>query len=166
MATLPTEEDLSNSHSLNFNDAVPVTGYVNAMQRSSVVEMLKKHSDVFSTSDLDIGKMGVTEHNIELWDDTPIYQRPRRLPEALSQEIESQCKELELLDVIEPSSSAWSSPIVPVRKKDGRIRLCVDYRKLNAVAKPDRFPLPNLTDAVFSLHGVKYFSSLDLVRGY
>ena len=46
------------------------------------------------------------------------------------------------------------------------LRLCVDYRKLNMVTKPDRYPVPNLVDSVYSLHGVRYFTSLDLVRGY
>ena len=55
---------------------------------------------------------------------------------------------------------------MPVRKKDGSLRLCVDYRKLNMVMKADRFPMPNLTETVFGLHGIKYFTSLDLVRGY
>ena len=47
-----------------------------------------------------------------------------------------------------------------------KVRLCIDYRKLNAVTKPDRFPLPNLNDAVFSLHGMKYFTCLDLASGF
>ena len=59
-----------------------------------------------------------------------------------------------MLDIIEPSSSA-----VP-------LRLCVNYRKLNLVTKPDRYPVPNLVNSVYSLHGVRYFTSLDLVRGY
>ena len=69
-------------------------------------------------------------------------------------------------DIIEPSKSPWSAPIVPVRKKDGTIRLCVDYRLLNQVTKPDKFPMPNVTDIIAGLGGVKYFTSLDLVRGY
>ena len=81
-------------------------------------------------------------------------------------EIEDQCRTLELMDIIEPSQSSWSSPVVPVRKLDGSIRLCVDYRKLNAVTIADRFPLPNLNDAIFGLKGMKYFTSLDLVKGY
>jgi hypothetical protein len=135
-------------------------------QIEAVVKTLNPLHAVFSSGDQDIGKLGLTKHRIELWDETPIYQRPRRLPEPVCQEIENQCQELELLDIIEPSKSAWSSPIVPVRKKDGTIRLCIDYRKLNAVTKSDKFPLPNLNDAIFGLHGMKYFTSLDLVRGY
>ena len=135
-------------------------------QRKGVLAMLQSRSQVFSTGDDDIGQMGLTEHHIKLSDETPIYQRPRRLPDPVSEEIDAQCRELTLLDIIEPSSSPWSSPVVPVRKKDGSIRMCIDYRKLNAVTIPDRFPLPNLSDAVFSLHGATYFTSLDLVRGY
>ena len=69
-------------------------------------------------------------------------------------------------DVIEPSKSPWSAPIVPIRKKDGTIRLCVDYRRLNDVTKPDRHPMPNANDVISGLSGVKYFTTLDLVRGY
>ena len=135
-------------------------------QRQSVQAMLQGCLDAFSQGDNDIGKASVTAHRIELYDTTPIYQRPRRFPEPIIQQLEQQCKELHLLDIIEPSNSPWSSPIVPVRKKDGTIRLCLDYRRLNSVTKPDRHPLPNLNDAIFGLHGVKYFTSLDLVRGY
>ena len=76
------------------------------------------------------------------------------------------CEQLNALDIIEPSISPWSSPVVPVRKRDGSLRLCIDYRKLNKVTIQDKFPLPNLTDSLFSLHGTKFFSSLDLFSGY
>lgn len=135
-------------------------------QRTRVQCLVEEHKNVFSEGADSLGCLGVTQHRIELHDSTPIYQRPRRFPEKVNEEIERQCRELQLLDVIEPSSSPWSSPVVPVRKKDGSIRLCIDYRKLNAVTKPDKFPLPNLNDAVFGLHGMKYFTSLDMVRGY
>ena len=141
-------------------------GNVTDSQRESVRDLLLKHEAVFSVDQNDVGMIGTVAHRIELLDDTPIYQKPRRLPEPIAEEIDRQCAELQLADIIEPSISPWSSPVVPVRKKDGSIRLCVDYRRLNAVTRPVRFPLPNLTDAVFGLHGVKYFTSLDLVRGY
>ena len=68
------------------------------------------------------------------------------------------------LDIIEPSISPWSSPVVPIRKLDGSLRLCVDYLRLNKITIPDRFPMPNLTDSIYNLHGVKYFTMLDLVK--
>ena len=112
----------------------------------------------------DIGCAGLTKHRIELFEDTPIRQKPRRFPPPIAEEIERQCCELLDLDIIEYSHSPWSSPVVPIRKKDGSLRLCIDYRKLNKVTKSDRFPMPSMTDLIFSLHGAQYFTTLDLVK--
>ena len=133
-------------------------------QKDLIKDILVTHEEAFTGKG--VGLLDVAPYNIELMDYTPIYQRPRRFPEVVNKEIESQLDELKDLGIIEPSMSGWSSPIVPIRKKDGSIRLCIDYRQLNAVTKTDRFPLPNLTDAVFGLHGMKYFSTLDMVKGY
>lgn len=147
-------------------DKVKLGEHLTKEEKQAIHSLLNEHDPIFSRTDSDIGYLGVTKHRIELWDSTPIYQKPRRFPEPVSAEIESQCQELHFLDIIEPSSSAWSSPVVPVRKTDGRMRLCIDYRRLNEVTIADKFPIPNLSDAVFSLHGTRFFTSLDLVRGY
>ncbi|KAL5961755.1 Retrovirus-related Pol polyprotein from transposon opu [Taenia solium] len=68
-------------------------------------------------------------------------------------------------DVIRPSKSPWTSSIALVKKSDGSLRLCIDYRKLNAVTK-DAFPLPHINDSLDSLHGSRWFSTLDLKSGY
>ena len=68
--------------------------------------------------------------------------------------------------LIEPSRSPWSSPIVLVRKKDGTIRFCCDYRKLNAVTIKDVYALPRIDDALASLNGNKFFSGLDCFQSY
>mgnify|MGYP000297764705 CR=1 FL=1 len=135
-------------------------------EKGEVTNLLKKCASAFSKGDEDIGCAGVTEHMIELYDDTPIRQKPRRFPEPVSREIERQCEELKKLDIIDYSKSPWSSPIVPVRKPDGTIRMCIDYRQVNKVTKADRFPIPSVNDLVFGLHGMKYFTTLDLVKGY
>jgi hypothetical protein len=127
---------------------------------------MNRYKSVFSSGDMDIGLACVTEHKIKLTDETPIFQRPCCFPLPVADKIERQCQELNSLDIIEPSSSPWSSPVVPVRKKDGSIRMCIDYRQLNKVTVPDKFPVPNLSDSVFGLHGTKFFTCLDLVRGY
>ena len=102
-------------------------------QKKELQQLLIDNVEALSDGDTDIGRASITAHRIELYDYTPIRIKPRRLPEPVVNEVESQCRELNLLDIIEPSKSPWSAPIVPIRKKDGSIRLCVDYRKLNEV---------------------------------
>ena len=62
--------------------------------------------------------------------------------------------------------SPWAFPLVPVRKKNSKLRICVDFRAVNNVTKKDSFPLPCIADAVNHFSGSKYFSSLDLLSGY
>jgi hypothetical protein len=106
-----------------------------------VKAMLCRRTGVISSGDHDVGCAGVTQHRIVLHDNTPIRQRPRRFPGPVVDEIERQCEELRQLDIIEFSRSPWSSPVVPIKKKDGSLRLCIDYRQLNKVTKADRFPM-------------------------
>ena len=68
--------------------------------------------------------------------------------------------------VIEPSDSPWASPVVLVRKKDGSLRYCIDYRRLNSVTIKDSYPLPRIDESLDSLSNTKYFSTLDLASGY
>ena len=151
---------------VNLKDAIKVGEIISESEKRRVMRMLENQKEVFSSGDSDIGRAALTAHKIELYDQTPIRQRPRRLPDPVAQAVEDQCQELEELGIIEPSKSPWSSPIVPIRKKDGTIRLCVDYRKLNQATVPDRFPMPNAGDILSGLGGMKYFTTLDLVRGY
>lgn len=162
---LPSSTDNSKLTPSEVKDRIDI-GHLNSAMQHDICELVSSCSGVLSAGDSDIGLAAVTVHEINLYNDTPIYQRPRRFPEPIAREIEEQCRELHSLDIIEPSNSSWSSPVVPIRKKDGTLRLCIDYRQLNKVTKPDRYPLPNLVDSVYSLKGNQYFTSLDLVRGY
>lgn len=105
-------------------------------------------------------------HKIETGNARPIKQQPRRIPlhkkEAAREEVERMLN----AGIIEPSSSAWSSPIVFVTKKDGSIRYCIDYRKLNEVSRKDSYTLPRIDDSLDALRGSKWFSCLDLASGY
>ena len=68
--------------------------------------------------------------------------------------------------LIKPSTSPWASPVTLVKKKNGKWRFCVDYRKLNNVTKKDRYPLPLINEIIDRLGGSKWFTSIDLASGY
>ena len=98
----------------------------------------------------------------------PTRTTPRRLPYSLRTELEDELRKLLQTKCIEPSNSPYASGLVPVRKKDGSLRICVDYRALNRDTVADRYPIPRideLIDAVGSRKG-KWFTSLDLMKGY
>ena len=106
------------------------------------------------------------QHHVDTGEARPIRQQPYRLPHArralVNQEVEKMLK----MGVIQPSSSEWCSPVLLVPKKDGSTRFCIDFRRLNSVAKFDAYPMPSIDDLLDSLGGAKFISSLDLTRGY
>ena len=69
-------------------------------------------------------------------------------------------------DIIRPSTSPYSSPVVLVAKETGEKRFCIDYRRLNAITVKDKYPLPRIDDTIDQLHGSKFFTTLDLYNGY
>ena len=135
-------------------------------QAEAVRSLVKEWKDVFSVHDLDYGRTDLVEHKINLIDETPIRIRHRRIPPAMYEEVRAYLDELLAAGQIRPSHSAWSFPLVLVRKKEGTLRLCIDYRKLNEKCVREFFPLPRLDETMDVLVGAKYFSRLDLRSGY
>ena len=70
------------------------------------------------------------------------------------------------IGIIQESNSAWSSPTVLVKKKDGTTQFCIDYRRLNQATKVDAYPLPHIEDSLNTLGGTRFYCSLDLASGY
>lgn len=112
------------------------------------------------------GRTGVLEHKIHLKDPTPIRQRPYRVPETLVSGLRDEIRIMQELGVIEASTSEWSSPIVVVPKKDGTLRICMDFRKLNAVSQFDAYPMPRIDDLLEKIGRARYITTLDLCKGY
>ena len=96
----------------------------------------------------------------------PVKVPLRRVPIHKRGEVEDTVKRLSDQGLIEPSTSPWSSALVLVKKKDGSLRCCVDYRLLNAATIKDSYPLPRIDDTLDALVGSKWFSTLDLKSGY
>lgn len=112
------------------------------------------------------GRTGVIHHHITLKDPKPIRQPAYRVPERLLPVMKEELETMQSLGVIEPSSSEWSNPIVLVPKKDGSLRFCLDFRKLNSVSKFDPYPMPRVDELVESLGRARYLTTLDLCKGY
>ena len=68
--------------------------------------------------------------------------------------------------IIEPSRSEWSFPLVIVKKSDGSLRLCVDYRRLNQISEFDAYPMPRVEDIIDRIGRSQFISTMDLTRGY
>lgn len=129
-------------------------------------ELLASYGDIFDLDNPVLGRTSLVTHRIDTGDAIPIHRRPYRVSRAERDVIQAEVDKMLSKDIIEPSCSPWASPVVLVKKKDGTWRFCVDYRHLNNITKKDVYPLPRIDDALDSLHGAKYFSSIDLRSGY
>lgn len=130
-------------------------------------DLLHQFRDVFSTSDTDIGHITAVQHKIELIDETPFKQRHRRIPPALFDEVRTHLQKLLTAGIIRPSHSPWSSNVVLVRKKDNKLRMCVDYRQLNQLTIKDSYALPRSEEILDAfIGGNNYYTVMDMKSGY
>lgn len=135
-------------------------------RQDKLCSILRQYADCFSRSSK-IGQTPIAKHRI-ITDESsrPVRRSPYRVSPRERDAIKAQVDEMLREDIIQPSQSPWASPVVLVKKKDGTLRFCVDYRRLNSVTKKDVYPLPRIDDALDRLCGAKYFSSMDLTSGY
>ena len=143
----------------------PLPECLSPLQQQQLNKLLKEFQDVFSQGDDDLGNTPLLEHGIET------HGPPLRQPywwqnPAVRREEMTQVQQMLSSNVIRPSNSPWASPVVMVRKKDGSLRFCVDFRQLNTATVKDAHPLPRIDDLLDALHGAKWFSTLDLKNGY
>ncbi len=135
-------------------------------EQGEVMALLKQCKSVFSAHDGDLGCTDMISHEIPLLDSVPIHQRYRRIPPSEYEVVKSHINQLLETNVIRESCSPYASPIVLVRKKDGSLRMCVEYRQLNAKTRKAAFPLPRIGASLDFLTGAYWFSTMELVRGY
>ena len=119
----------------------------------SLYRLLLAYSDVFSSSETNLGRTGVIQHKITTTTTSPIRQPIRRISLCCRKEVQQLLKEMQEKDVIQRSSSSWALPIVLVTKKDGSTRFCVDYYKLNEVTQKEDYPLPRIDMTLDTLAG-------------
>jgi hypothetical protein len=125
--------------------------------------LLEKNQDFF-----DVGGEATSyiEHSIDTGDHDPIAVPPYRMTPPRKEILRNEIERLLNENVIEKCESPWAAPVVMASKKDGSIRLCVDFRRLNAVTVADSYPLPRLDDLIHSTTQTKFMTTIDLRAGY
>ena len=164
LAEAPASAPPSSTHPINPCQP-PLPESLSLLQQQQLNELFKEFQDVFSQGDDDLGNTPLLEHGIETHG-PPLRQPYRRQNPAVRREEMTQVQQMLSSNVIRPLNSPWASPVVMVRKKDGSLRFCVDFRQLNAATIKDAHPLPRIDDLLDAFHGTKWFSTLDLKSGY
>lgn len=95
-----------------------------------------------------------------------VFARPRPLPPDKYYKVKAEFQRMQEMGICRPSRSNWASPLHVVTKKNGELRPCGDYRALNAITKPDRYPIPRIQDCSYLLHGKNIFTKIDIQRAY
>ena len=137
-----------------------------AEQQQKLGELLSRYSSAISRDDIDLGYTDRVQHRLWTTDEVPVAQAYRSTLPKDFHEVRNHIKGLLEKGVVVESHSPYAAPIVVVRKKNGDVRLCVDYRRLNAKTVKDAYPLPRIQETFDALVGAKFFSTLDLASGY
>ena len=152
---------LSNSEVLDNLEAE--LSHLTNEQRCDVRGLFYDHPSICSDT---LGLTTWAVHDVDVGDSPPIKQHPYRLNPMKAAAVQKEVQYMLDHGLVEPSQSSWSSPVVLVPKPDGSQRLCVDYRKVNAVTQADSFPIPRLEDCIDLIGQAKYISTIDLLKGY
>ncbi len=141
-------------------------GHLDESQQEQVRSVLRENCKVFAKSDDDVGNVPDLELEINLKDDTPVRKTYMSIPPPLHKEVKDYVTDLIRKGWISKSSSSYSSPVVCVRKRDGSLRLCVDYRQINRQSFVGRQPIPRIQDSLNTLRGNEWFTLLDQGKAY
>ncbi|KAG1939020.1 interleukin-1 receptor accessory protein-like 1-A [Pimephales promelas] len=177
IADIGTSPTILGQHTVNTS---PVQGYpqrstlelnfgespIPSEWKERVTFKLNQMPEVFSYHDLDFGCTDQVKHHIKLHDETAFKHRARPIHPRDLEAVRSHLRDLLEADIIRESESPFASPIVVVRKRNGDVRLCIDYRKLNLQTVKDAYALPNLEESFSALTGSRWFTVLDLKSGY
>ena len=155
------EDELRNEPRMDLTD-FPGT----AEERRQADTLFHRHAAVFARSDDDLGCTNAVRHRIRTVDDIPVVTPYRRIPPTQLDEVKQHLQQLLRNGTIVESNSDYASAIVLVHKKSGALRLCVDYKALNAKTIKDAHPLPRIEESMDALKGARWFSTLDLQSAY
>ncbi|XP_055017481.1 LOW QUALITY PROTEIN: uncharacterized protein LOC129411251 [Boleophthalmus pectinirostris] len=156
-----SSQSSNGNHSFNLDDSPMPEEW-----KERIRERLNSIPEVFALDELSFGHTATVKHHIRLQDDTPFKERSRPIHPSDREAVRQHLRELLDADIIRESESPLASPVVVVKKKNGKIRLCIDYRKLNSRTIKDAYALPNIEETFSALSGARWFSVMDLKSGY
>lgn len=160
-----TDDQSSELQPLDRSD-IKVNETVDQAVQEKLYQLLQKYRNCFANNLSELGCAKNTFMDIDLHDKTPVVYRPYRLSHPERQKVRNMVEDLIQNDIVQESNSNYASPILLVKKKNGELRLCVDYRALNSKTVKDKYPLPLIDDQLSNLSGNKFFITLDLASGY
>ena len=128
--------------------------------------LLMEYHDIFSLDKNEIGCTDAAEHVIELLDEEPFKEKFRHIAPPLLDDLREHLQEMLDGGAIRPSKSTWCNAVVLVQKKDGGLRFCIDFWRLNARTKKDSYPLPRMQEMMESMVGARFFLTMDLKSGF
>lgn len=145
--------------------------HLNEEEKKILIKTLMRHKNAFHFNNKKLSFTNVIKHRIETTDDAPVYTKNYRLPHNYRDEVRIQIEQMLRDNIIRHSNSAYNSPIWIVPKKpdlngNRKLRLVIDFRKLNKKTIEDRYPIPNITDILDKLGKCMYFTTLDLASGF
>ena len=137
-------------------------------QAGKAHSLLKEYHDIFSLEKRDMGHTNATKHKIVLKElDTPPFKEHFcRIPPPQLDEVREHLKLMLDTGIIQPSNSPWCNSIVLVRKMDGSLHFCIDFRKLNSLTVKDSHPLPRICETLESLTGAAHYLTFDMNSGF
>ena len=161
-----TSNGKTEEHHLEKDELEKVISHLPQSKKVEMRELLLQYKGIFAKNNNQPGTTNMIRHDINTGDAQPITQAPYRSNPEKRKEIQRQVQSLLDAGQIEPSKSPWSSPVLLVPKKDGGWRMCVDYRKLNAVTKKVSYPIPRTEDTFDYLLQAQWFSKMDAASGF
>lgn len=147
------------------------TKHLSPLEKSKLIQLLHKHQAVVLKQGEKLTSTSATKHKISTTNDMPIYTKNYRYPHHFKQDVQEQIQEMLNNGIIRPSKSPYSSPIWVVPKKldasgKKKVRVVIDYRKLNEHTVDDRYPMPQIEEILDSLGKSEYFTTIDLKAGF
>ncbi len=158
---LVPEESVCDEFVQPINTSEPIS--LSLEQQSQLDSVLGHFPSVFSNKP---GRTSLVQHSISVSTSTPLWSPSYSIPLSYQEAFRLEIENMISLGVIEPSTSKWSSPPLPVRKKDGGIRIVIDFRKLNSVTVREPFTMPSIDDIISHLGEATILSKLDLLKGF